>query len=249
MAIEAVIFDLYGTLVDIWTDEWDLSTYSILSQFLGYFEIYYHPEELAAKYQEKTANQMLEHENPNGEIDVFRVFEEILAEGWRKQPERTHVVWVARLFRSLTRRRFNLFEDTLPALEELSGSFQLGIVSDAQWVFSEPEIRILGLNQFFDTIVLSSRYFVRKPDPQIYAHALKAMWLKPHQALFVGNDPHEDVAGPVALGMPVVLVDRPGSLNSPPVPIIRDLRELPGFIQSNFTEAGPEGDPAQSDGE
>jgi len=230
MPLEAVVFDLYGTLVDIWTDEWDPSTYHILSQYLTYFDVFINPQELAARYQEKTANQMLEHPGPYGEIDVFRVFEEILAEGLGRQPERNLVIWLARLFRSLTRRRFGLFEDTLPALESLKQNYRLGIVSDAQWVFSEPEIRILRLGNYFDTIVLSSRYFIRKPDPQIYAHALKAMWLPPSQALYVGNDPHEDVPGPQALGMPVVLIDRYGNCGSPSVPVIRDLRQLPEIM-------------------
>lgn len=232
--MQAILFDLYGTLVDIWTDEWDFSTYGTLSQFLSYYEIYYSPEELAAKYQEKTAEKMLAYPGPFGEIDVFQIFEEILAEGWRKHPERNLVVWLARLFRSLTRRRFGLFEDSLPVLEELNGNYQLGIVSDAQWVFSEPEIRMLGLNPFFDTIVLSSRFFVRKPDPQIYAHALRAMRIAPSQALYVGNDPEADIPGPQAIGMPVILIDRGDSLPAAPVPRIRDLRELPKFIRKNY---------------
>jgi putative hydrolase of the HAD superfamily len=235
--MQAVLFDLYGTLVDILTDEWDLSTYRILSKFLSYFEIYNRPEELAAKYQEKTAEKMMAYqEGPYGEIDVYQVFEEILQEGWHKQPERSMVTWLARLFRSLTRRRFGLFEDTLPTLQELEGDYQMGIVSDAQWVFSEPEIRMLGLTKYFDPIVLSSRYFVRKPDPQIYAHALKAMRLSPADALYVGNDPETDVTGPQTIGMPVVLIDREDSLRQAQVPRIRDLRELPGFIQKKYPD-------------
>jgi putative hydrolase of the HAD superfamily len=232
--MQAVLFDLYGTLVDIWTDEWDFSTYHILSQFLSYYEIYYRPEQLAAKYQEKTAEKMMAYPGPFGEVDVFQVFEEILVEGWRKQPERSLVVWLARLFRSLTRRRFGLFGDTRPVLETLNGNYLLGVVSDAQWVFSEPEIRMLDLNKYFDTIVLSSRYFIRKPDPQIYAHALRALRVEPAEALYVGNDPEADVTGPQAIGMPVILIDRGDCLDHAPVPRIRDLREIPEYIRTHF---------------
>lgn len=232
MTINAVIFDLYGTLVDIETDERDPFLYAVLSQFLTYYEIFFQPEELAALYQETAAAHLSEHPGPFGEIDVFQVFEDILTRGWGRKPERALVIWVARLFRSLSRHRFGLFEDTLPALRGLSQDLRLAIVSDAQWVFSEPEIRMLGLNPFFDTIVLSSRYFVRKPDPQIYAHALRAMWLPPSQALYVGNDPEVDVPGPQALGMPVVIVDRGSQYRELPVPVIKDLREIVEFIQN-----------------
>lgn len=234
MAINAVIFDLYGTLVDIETDESDPLVYAVLSQFLTYYEIFLQPQELAAKYQRVSARHMGEHPGPFGEIDVFQVFEEILEKAWGRKPERALVIWVARLFRSLSRHRFGLFDDTMPALKELSRDFRLGIVSDAQWVFSEPEIRMLGLTSYFDTIVLSSRYFVRKPDPQIYAHALKALWLAPSQALYVGNDPQADVPGPQALGMPVVIIDRKGHYRDLPAPVIKDLREVLEFVRTRY---------------
>lgn len=237
MALEAVLFDLYGTLVDIWTDEFDPGLYVTLCQFLTYYDICFEPEELAARYQEYAAAQLLERPSPYGEIDVFLVFEEILKEGLKKTPERSLVIWVARLFRSLSRRRFGLFPDTLPALQQLRGRYRLGLVSDAQWVFSEPEIRALKLGEFFETVVLSSRYFVRKPAPEIYAHALRAMWLPPGQALYVGNDPLEDVPGPQAIGMPVVLVDRGGSLVNCPVPVIHSLEELPEYLQRHYPDS------------
>lgn len=234
MTMQAVIFDLYGTLVDIETDESNPGLYDVLSQFLTYYEIFFKPEKLAARYQEVSAASLVHYPGPFGEIDVFQVFEEILAQALGRKPERALVIWVARLFRSLSRHRFGLFDDTLPALEELSRTYRLGMVSDAQWVFSEPEISMLGLNRFFDTIVLSSRYFVRKPDPQIYRHALKAMWLEPTQALYVGNDPQADVSGPQALGMPVVIIDRWGHYREAPAPVIQDLRSLLAFIRARY---------------
>jgi len=240
MTTEAVIFDLYGTLVDIWTDEHDVSVYYSLCKFLSYYNILYDPDELAALYQEYAAAQLLERPGPFGEIDVFRVFEEILATGLRKTPERAMVIWTARLFRSLSRRRLGLFPDTLPALEELQKTYRLGLVTDAQWVFSEPEIRFLGLERFFETVVLSSRYYVRKPAPQIYAHALRALRLDPSQGLYVGNDPQRDVPGPQALGMPVALIQRNGPPLDTQVPLIRDLKNLPQFIENHLESILPE---------
>jgi|UniRef100_A0A7C3V7N6 putative hydrolase of the HAD superfamily len=236
MAIEAVIFDLYGTLVDIWTDETDLSVYYTLCRFLNYYGVSFEPEELAARYQESAALHLLDHPGPYGEIDVFLVFEEILQEGLRKTPERTLVICLGRLFRALTTRRLGLFPDTLPALEELAPIYRLGLVSDAQWVFSEPEIRFLGLERYLETVVLSSRYFIRKPAPQIYAHALRAMKLQPSQAVYVGNDAAKDVPGPQAIGMPVALIQREGPPPRIGVPVIKDLREIPSLIQSNFRD-------------
>jgi putative hydrolase of the HAD superfamily len=236
MSIEAVIFDLYGTLVDIYTDEIDLSVYYTLCKFLHYYGIFFGPEELAARYQESAAAHLLDHPGPYGEIDVFLVFEDILSEGLKKSPERALVIWLARLFRSLSTKRPGLFPDALPTLEKLSASYRLGLVSDAQWVFCEPEIRFLGLERFLETVVLSSRYFVRKPAPQIYSHALRAMQLQPSQALYVGNDPARDVPGPQEIGMPVVLIHREGPRPLTKVPIIKNLQGISSVIQATFTD-------------
>ena len=235
MSIEAIIFDLYGTLVDIWTDEDDLSVYYSLCKFLHYYGVFFEPEELAARYQESAAAHLLDHPGPYGEIDVFLVFEDILSAGLRKSPERALVICLARLFRSLSTNRLGLFPDALPALEKLGTNYRLGLVSDAQWVFSEPEIRFLGLERYLETVVLSSRYFVRKPAPQIYSHALRAMKLQPSQALYVGNDPARDVPGPQAIGMPVAIIRRKGPLPEIKVPIIKDLQEIPKVIQRSLS--------------
>ena len=234
MAIEAVIFDLYGTLVDIWTDEADPQAYQTLCRFLRYYDVFFEPEELAGQYQESVAAQLLERPGPFSEIDVFLVFEEILSAGLGKTPERGLVIWLARLFRSLTLRRLGLFPDTLEALEELAPHYRLGLVSDAQWVFSEPEIRFLGLERYFDAVVLSSRYFVSKPAPQIYSHALKAIQVGPAQSLYVGNDLLKDVPGPQAIGMPVILIHREGPLPRTEVPVINNLLKIPQVIQTQF---------------
>ena len=232
MAIEAVIFDLYGTLVDIWTDESDPSVYYSLCKFLHYYGISLAPEELAALYQESAAAHLLDHPGPYGEIDIFLVFEDILLAGLKKTPERALVIWLARLFRALSTQRLGLFPDTLPTLQELGANYRLGLVSDAQWVFSEPEIRFLGLDKHLETQVLSSRYYVRKPAPQIYSHALRAMQLGPSQALYVGNDPARDVPGPQAIGMPVAIIHREGPPPLAKVPIIHNLQEIPTVIQN-----------------
>ncbi len=121
-------------------------------------------------------------------------------------------------------------------MQGLSADYRLGLVSDAQWVFSEAEIRFLGLEKYFETIVLTSRYFVRKPAPQIYSHALRALKLQPSQALYVGNDPLRDVPGPQAIGMPVAIIHREGPLPQTKLPIINNLQEIQEVIRHHASD-------------
>jgi len=229
--IQAVLFDLFGTLVDIYTNEEDPQIYRTLAQFLTYYQIYFSPEDIAHLYKEIAQVRLAETQSPFGEIDVFFIFEAILAEGLGKVPDRNLVIWLARLFRSLSRKHLALFPDVLPTLETLGAHYQLGIVSDAQWVYSKPEIRMLGLDKYFPTIVLSSLYLVRKPAPQIFTHALRALHLKPAEAVYVGNYPPEDIPGPQEIGMPVIMVDRWGGMEAPGIPVLGSLKELPGLLQ------------------
>lgn len=229
MEIEAVIFDLYGTLIDIETDEWDLNAYITLSHSLEYYNIFYRPEELLTQYHEKVNNLFQSQTGKYADIDVYNVFEEVILEGLGTKPEPQMVINVARLFRSLTTRRLCLFKDTLPALEVLKKTYLLGIVSNTQWVFSEPEIKTLKIDRFFDTVIFSSRFSVRKPDSRLFYHALEALRILPDKVLYVGDDPNEDIHGATEIGIPVVIVNR--SYQYCNGPIITSLRDIPHAIQ------------------
>lgn len=51
---ETCIFDLYGTLVDIRTNEEKMELWDKLSQFYGYYTAFYSPKELKAAYKRLT---------------------------------------------------------------------------------------------------------------------------------------------------------------------------------------------------
>ena len=51
MHYEVYVFDLYGTLVDIHTDESDMTVWDKLSLFYGYYGAFYKGKELKAAYE------------------------------------------------------------------------------------------------------------------------------------------------------------------------------------------------------
>ena len=73
---------------------------------------------------------------------------------------------------------------------------RMGIVSN---VLSRTQVRYslkkYGLDEYFDTIVLSSVFGKRKPDPAIFHHAFKEAGINPANIIFVGNSPTRDIAG------------------------------------------------------
>jgi HAD superfamily hydrolase (TIGR01549 family) len=101
---------------------------------------------------------------------------------------------------------FELFEDALPALEEVrASSLQIGLVSNG----------IRDLREFVthhkldvDAIVDSRTHGRVKPHPTIFQAALTLLGVEPRETVMVGDSIEEDIEGARALGMRAILIDR-----------------------------------------
>jgi putative hydrolase of the HAD superfamily len=51
----------------------------------------------------------------------------------------------------------------------------------------------VGIEGFFDPIIVSGDFGYRKPDPRLFTTALQALGVAPENVLFVGNDMYRDV--------------------------------------------------------
>ena len=124
---------------------------------------------------------------------------------------------------------FPVFPGVLDALAALStGEYVLGIISNWDWAL--PRIcRQLGLAEYFDFILASSRLGCAKPHPGIFQRALAIAGVAPAQALHVGDSVYADVNGARAVGLDAVLLDHSGQAHSD-YPVIRSLDELPAWL-------------------
>jgi putative hydrolase of the HAD superfamily len=106
--------------------------------------------------------------------------------------------------------RFRAFPDAPPALRELRDlGLRLACVSN--WDCSLPDVlERCGVGRFLDGIVTSAGVGARKPDPAIFAAALKLAGCEPAEALHVGDTESEDLEGARAAGIPALLIDRSG---------------------------------------
>lgn len=95
---------------------------------------------------------------------------------------------------------FFLLENVIFTLDELKKSYRMGVITNALPSRRENEIVDLGLNKYFDTIVISSDIGVGKPDPAIYEFAAKQAGVSMKDILFV-DDLVENLDGAVAAGI------------------------------------------------
>jgi len=226
--IRAVIFDCYSTLIDIRTNERKEEVFKYLSLYLQYYGARIDATKLKSALSRETERYLQSREERYAEVDLEIVFKDILK---KEGLENSFLAEsCCKLLRVLSRERFELFPDSIPVLKEIKRSgCPLGVVSDAQKVFCLEEAEILGLNRFFDCIVLSTQFGFRKPDPRLFTIACALADIPPVDAVYIGNDPETDVKGAKQIGMQTILLDRKSEQRNP--------KPRPDFYAKNLWEA------------
>ena len=203
MAYTDLIFDLYGTLVDIHTEENDL-VWEKTALYFGFYGAHYTTQELQSAFQaELRAREAKAGQSYECFPDI--PFEQIMAELFRaKGIENADVLGInaAQLFRISSIEYVNLYPGALEALAQLrQKGYRLWLLSNAQRIFTEYELRHLGLGEQLDGIYISSDYRCRKPDTRFYRALMEEQGLQLENCLMIGNDRQTDIAGAKALGM------------------------------------------------
>src|SRR5512147_2505627 len=103
---KGIFFDLYGTLIDILTDEFDPWVYSTLSRYLSYRDIEIAPKELKKTYFEDMQSHLKQSNETHPEVDVYETFSTLMHRYGNKTYSESEIINSAVLFRSLTMRRF-----------------------------------------------------------------------------------------------------------------------------------------------
>ena len=98
---------------------------------------------------------------------------------------------------------------TKTVLRRLRPLYGLGIVSNSLGPNTIFDLKVAGILDFFDAIVITSDLGKRKPHPLIFLEALDRMDLDPGQAVFVGDNVYEDIVGAKNVGMKAVLLTHP----------------------------------------
>ena len=236
------IFDLYGTLINIHTNQKWPYFWKKMAEYYNCFGTSYTGESLRGAYEricrEKDALLGRELGTDWPEIDIAEVFLDLL--GGKREDISDMDQWVtdtARFFRILSRFRYGLYPGTLPALTELKEKGRgIYLLSNAQRVFTEPEMKVKGIWDIFDGIFISSDRRIRKPDPAFMKDLLAAYDLDPKECVMIGNEYGSDMRIAAECGVDGIFLNTDG--NSPErcahlaenlgffPPVIEDLREL-----------------------
>ena len=199
--IQAVFFDLYGTLVDVQTNELELPPYERLAEWLSDRKFRATPIGLQKLYSEGVAKLKAALPEPDMEIDLRSVFQGMLSAVGMAKPQAGVIDDFAWAFRRATRTKCQPVLGANDLLQRLKTNFRLGLVGDAQKIFTMKELEELRMVEHFENIILSSETGYRKPSTKMFEVVLQALEVAPEEAVFVGDSVKEDVAGAKAAGI------------------------------------------------
>lgn len=207
---DAILFDLYGTLVHIHTDENQPSLWRRMAGFYASHGAGYAPRELRAAYlsavraaEATLAGQARGIPGACPEIRLGPVFARLYADKGAAANEALirETAWV---FRRASTTHLRLYAGARDLLDGLrSRGRKVYLLSNAQALFTLPELEVLGLSNSFDGIYLSSEEGCKKPDPRFFRRLLDRERLDSSRCLMIGNDPICDGQGARNLGMDV----------------------------------------------
>ena len=213
------IFDLYGTLIDIRTDEWSDEIWDEYAAYLTGIGIPYTGSEVHKMYDNAVA-ELVGKPSPYDvpEIDIIPVFDKICR---RHRPDiSAEEVWDATVqFRITTTKMLKLYKNSRKVLDGLrAAGKKVYLLSNAQRAFTWQELEKTGIVECFDDIMISSDAGCKKPDAAFYRMLMDKHGLDVKECVMIGNDSTSDIAGAGAVGMDAFYVRTEISPGDDPVP-------------------------------
>jgi putative hydrolase of the HAD superfamily len=211
MFIEAVLFDVFNTLVMVeYSDAFympalrklhkNLTENDVIIPFEQFKSVYFQVREklyadAAAKMEEPPFNTRISQTLQSFDINL--------------PPEHPTVVKATSTFCKEFIKHTRLDPDARTVLPQLSRKYKLGIVSN----FAMPEcehtlLKQLRIAEYFRTVIISGAVNKRKPSPAVFQKALQALNVQPINAIFVGDTPDVDIQGAKNAGLKAILIER-----------------------------------------
>lgn len=182
--MENFVFDLYGTLVDIKTDEADNKFKTAMQRYFNFADFWERYSLLCAK--EETGEEYCE-------IDLLNVFKKLSPED---------PLSAALYFRKKSRERLKVYRGARRLLKVLKKrGKRVYLLTNAQACFTLNELKKLRLLKYFDGIEISSDFGYKKPCKKFFTHAMQKYSLDPSKTVYTGNDLSCDIYGAKAAGL------------------------------------------------
>lgn len=199
MKYQAVVFDLFGTLVYQTTRSEQNSIWrqmaSVLSTPPGDF----------IKQWTDTSEARIKGEFSDDQSNIKYICQQLGVPVINNQIEFANQLRIDLVKHQL----FNLKKDAIEVLSYLkSNGYRTGIISDCSSAVP-PRWPDNPLAKLIDVAIFSASVGVRKPDPHIYRLAVEQLTVEPENCLYIGDGNSQELTGAAAVGMHSVLIYNP----------------------------------------
>ncbi|MFZ3578369.1 HAD family hydrolase [Virgibacillus sp. DJP39] len=131
------------------------------------------------------------------------------------------------------------FPNLIQMLEELKDkSIRMGIITNGKGQFQLDNIRALGIENYFNPILISEWEKLKKPDPLIFHKALNQLGAKPDETIFVGDHPENDIRAAANVGMKTIWKKNDLREDVQAIHTINDLMEITKAVEIENHEKG-----------
>ncbi|MCR4989401.1 MAG: HAD family hydrolase [Lachnospiraceae bacterium] len=235
------VFDLYGTLIDMSTDEHSSKLWKLMASFYNVYGCDWSPKKLKKTFWKLDASERKKLSKEKGftypEIKLERVFARLLLECEESHPTDIKIndyeidllrkgyasnknetidmvsssdwaVAVSNLFRVASTNYMRPYPNTIIALRTLKERGKnVYLLSNAQKIFTMPEIEQSGIERFFDRMYISSDYEMMKPQKEFLELLIEQEGLDPASTVMVGNEILSDVKIALNCGIDSILLN------------------------------------------
>lgn len=224
------VFDLYGTLIDIWTDESRPELWEGVALLLGDGEE--RGEAVRSEYMALCREAKMGEWH---EINLLSVFEAMLS---RRGVSTSVAPDLAYEFRRMSMVYIRPFHGVKTMLRELREVGRVYLLSNAQSCFTLNELKECGLYDLFDGIIISSDVGRKKPYGEIIDIAFDRFGITAENSIYVGNDMRDDILGATSKGMRTLYIETAQSGSYPDLEIpaptytVKNHREMKAVLLS-----------------
>ena len=97
-----------------------------------------------------------------------------------------------------------LKEETLEVLEKLKERYKLALLSNGSSTVQHNKIDHVGIEKYFDVVVVSGDVGIHKPDPKLFEYTLEKLNVRADEAMMIGDVFSTDILGAVRAGIKTV---------------------------------------------
>ena len=218
--IKAIIFDLFGTLVDADNLFKPISYELSVETNIDFDEI----ESVIYKFYDKTFDGHHEKEFKPERYYYKILFNKLKALYGLTESSDFYVDLMYETF-----ARLKKYED-VKIIEELKEKgYKIGIVTNADTYFVKKVLK--NNNIQYDDLIISEDTELYKPDPKIFEKSLKNLSVNKNEAIFVGDNIEADYYGAKDFGMKALLIDRNDKHDLSNIEKITDLKQIENHLR------------------